>query len=94
MKELTKSNVVRIKDLDSKIKNKFKFMCLEDSLTNKFKKGDSVTIYVGDSIVKVNIPGKVLCKYCNTAINYSSKGRVAVIDHLESGEHVSEVDHR
>ena len=33
MKELTKSDVVRIKDLDSKIKNKFRFMWLEDSLT-------------------------------------------------------------
>ena len=53
--ELTKSDVVRIKDIDSKIKNKFRFMWLEDSLTIKSKKGDSVTICVGDSIVKVDI---------------------------------------
>ena len=61
MKELTKSEVVRIKDLDSKIKNKCRFIWLEDSLAIKSKKSDSVTICVGDSIVKVDIPGKVLC---------------------------------
>ena len=65
MKELTKSDVLIIKDLDSKIKNKFRFIWLEDSLTIKSKKGDSVTICVGDSVVKVDIPGKVLCKICN-----------------------------
>ena len=75
MKELTKSDVVRIKELDSKIKNKIRFMWLEDSLTIKSKKGDIVTICVGDSIVKVDIPGKVLCKYCTDVINYGSKGR-------------------
>ena len=69
-------------------------MWLEDSLTIKSKRGDSVTICVGDSIVKVDTPGKVLCKYCNGVINYGSKGRVAIIDHLKSGKHASEVDHR
>ena len=94
MKELTTSDVVRIKDLDSKIKNKFRFMWLEDGLTIKSKKGDSITICVGGSIVKVDIPGKVLCKFCNDVINYGSKGRVAIIDHLKSGKHASDVDHR
>ena len=94
MKELAKSDVVRVKELDSKIKNKFRFMWLEDSLTIKSKKSDSVTICVGDSVVKVDIPGKVLCKYCNDVINYGSKGRIAIIDHLKSGKHASEVDHR
>ena len=94
MKELTKSNVVRIKDLDSKIKNKFRLMWLEDNLTIKSKKGCSVTICVGDSFVKVDILGKVLCKYCNDAINHGSKGHAAIIDHLKSGKHTSEVDHR
>ena len=51
MKELKKSDVVRIKELDSKNKNKFRFMWLEDGLTIKSKKNDSVTICVGDSIV-------------------------------------------
>ena len=69
-------------------------MWLEDSLTIKSKRGDRVTICVGDSIVKVYTPGKVLCKYCNGVINYGSKGRVAIIDHLKSGKHASEVDHR
>ena len=94
MKELTKSEVVRIKDLDSKIKNKCRFIWLEDSLAIKSKKSDSVTICVGDSIVKVDIPGKVLCQYCNDVINCGSKGRVAIIDHLKSGKHASKVDHR
>ena len=69
-------------------------MWLEDSLTIKSKKDDSVTICVGDSIVKVDIPGKVLCKYCNDVINYGNKGRVGIIDHVKSGKHASEVDHR
>ena len=59
-------------------------MRVEDSLTIKSKRGDRVTICVGDSIVKVDTPGKVLCKYCNGVINYGSKGRVAIIDHLKS----------
>ena len=69
-------------------------MWLEDSLTIKSNRGDSVTICVGDSIVKVDTPGKVLCKYCYGVINYCSKGRVAIIDHLKSGKHASEIDHR
>ena len=69
-------------------------MWLEDSLTIKSKKDDSVTICVGDSMVKVDTPGKVLCKYCNGVINYGSKGRVAIIDHVKFGKHASEVDHR
>ena len=69
-------------------------MWLEDSSTIKSKRGDRVTICVGDSIVKVDNPGKVLCKYCNDVINYGSKGRVAIIDHLKFGKHASEVDHR
>ena len=51
-----------------------------------------LTICVGDSVVKVDIPGKVLCKYCNDVINYGSKGCVAIIDHLKFGKHAS--DHR
>ena len=35
-----------------------------------------------------------MCKYCNDVINYGSKGRVAIIDHLQSGKNTSEVDHR
>ena len=35
-----------------------------------------------------------MCKYCHGVINYGSKGRVAIIDHLKSGKHASEVDHR
>ena len=92
MKELTKSDILRINDLDSKVKNKFRFVWLEDSLTIKSKNGDSVTICVGDSIVEVDIPGKVLCKYCNDVINYGSKGCVAIIDHLKSGKNPRSIE--
>ena len=49
-------------------------MWLEDSLTIKSKKDDSVIICVGDSVVKVDIQGKVLCKNCNDVINYRGFG--------------------
>ena len=32
-----------------------------------------------------------MCKYFNDVINYGSKGRVAIIDHLKSGKYTSEV---
>ena len=69
-------------------------MWLEDRLTIKSKKGDSETICVVDSMVQVDIPGKVQCKYCYDVINYGSKGGVAIIDDLRSGKHANEVDHR
>ena len=44
-------------------------MWLEESLTIKCNKGDSVTMSVGESILKVDIPRKLLFKFCKDGIN-------------------------
>ena len=59
----------------------------------KTKKGETSVLF-GDSVVKVDLPGKALCKYCDHLINYASRGKDAILMHLKSTKHVTEVDHR
>lgn len=96
MKELSnsKADVLRTKTIDEIVKNKFRFSWLDDSVDIKTKKGDNVTVLIGDSIVKVDVPGKVNCKFCSHLINYGIRGKVAITDHLKSAKHIKEVEHR
>ena len=76
MKTLGKHESSRVREIDVKIKNKFRFEWMETTVLLKSKKCNECEVKLGDSIEKVDVPGKAQCSYCNDVINYGSKGKV------------------
>lgn len=42
---------------------------------------------IGDSVEKINIPGKASCNLCHSVINYGGRGKGALKEHLNSDTH-------
>ena len=68
-KELTKADVLKVKEIDKGLKNEFRFDCLDHSIIVKTKTCGDVTVKLLDSIVKVDMAGKVYCKYCEDHVS-------------------------
>lgn len=94
MRPLAKGEVGLAREVDAKIKNKFRFDWLDTVVKVTCKNAGDVEIRLIDSIVKVDIAGKALCNFCNYVINYGSKGKSALIEHVKSVKHITCVDNR
>ena len=46
---------------------------------------------IGDSINKVNLPGKASCSLCHSVINYGGRGKSAFKEHLLSDMHYTKL---
>ena len=63
-REIQRSEVAYLKEIDSNIKNGFRWAWLEEK--------DCNDNFLSDYIRKVNIAGKVLCTYCNQLLSHKS----------------------
>ncbi|GFO04973.1 hypothetical protein PoB_003147800 [Plakobranchus ocellatus] len=94
MKTLGKNDIGRAKEIDAKVKNRFRYECLETTVNLKSKKLSEIEVTLGDSIEKLDLPGKALCSFCNDVISYGGKGKIALVDHVQSAKHIGRVEHR
>lgn len=70
------------KDIDSSVKNKFKWNWLQE---HELVGGCPVGY---DCFTKISLPGQVLCKLCGDKINYASSGKKALRHHINSPKHL------
>ena len=49
---------------------------------------------LGDCIRKAEIEGRAFCSWCNALINFTSRGRVALVDHTGTAKHRRVADAR
>ena len=87
---LTKSDILKIKEIDQKVKNKFSFAWLERTV----EIASGLKVSLGDDISKTDDAGQAVCKLCNKYINYGSRGAVALDDHVKSAKHIGLVKQR
>ena len=73
-------HLVLLKQTEKGFKNAFNWSWLERTLNVKvgLPGRDSVKIFLGDTIRKINEPGKALCDLCKDQIKYGSQGAVAI----------------
>ncbi|GFN88405.1 hypothetical protein PoB_001491100 [Plakobranchus ocellatus] len=94
MKTLGKNDLGRAKEIDAKVKNRFRYEWLETTVNLKSKKLSEIEVTLGGSIEKLDLPGKALCSFCNDVISYGGKGKIALVDHVQSAKHIARVEHR
>ena len=68
------------------MKNKWNFRWIEEEVQVK-----KFTVKIGDSINKVNLPGKASCSLCHSVINYGGRGKSAFKEHLLSDMHYTKL---
>ena len=76
---LGKDQSALVREVDEKVKNKWNFRWIEEEIQVK-----EFTVKIGDSINKVNLPGKASCSLCHSVINYGGRGTSALKEHLLS----------
>ena len=82
---LSKNDIVRIKEIDGTVKNKFSFAWLERTIDI----GNGIKIQIGEDFKKIDVAGQAFCQLCNKQINYGSRGAVALDDHAKSSKHTA-----
>ena len=75
------------RELDSEIKNKFRWDWLDRTLSIRLGKGEPIPVVVGDFAKKVDVPGKAICTICDDLIFYGSRGWKAFESHANSIKH-------
>lgn len=93
LKILEPADAARLKEVEKAIGNKFSWAWLERPVT-VILAGDNVTTKLGDYMKKVDVPGKVLCQWCDELIKYGSKGSIALVRHAESKKHMAKLQIR
>ena len=78
-REIQRSEVAYLKEIDSNIKNGFRWAWLEEK--------DCNDNFLSDYIRKVNIAGKVLCTYCNQLLSHKSGGKNDIKKHAAKKSH-------
>ena len=73
-----------LKGIEEGVKNSFRWVWLEEK--------DQNGQFLSEYIRKVNIPGKALCTYCNSLLNYSSGGKKDIKNHSKNKKHVQMVN--
>jgi hypothetical protein len=63
-----------IKDLEKAVKNKFCWAWLEDENMSKIGR-KTMKCRIGDCIRKIDVPGRIVCTWCNDVINYEKGGK-------------------
>lgn len=69
--------------IDANCKNKFRWEWLETNVEGEI---------LSTNIRKVNKEGKVKCIVCDKLVNYGSRGKVAIADHVKSDDHKKRVN--
>ena len=88
---LTKEQAGLIKDIDKDCKNKWKFQWLEEQV-HIVKSSIDKTVKVGDSIVKINLPGEASCEWwCLSVLSYKENGLSTLKEHVKSAPHVNQI---
>ena len=72
--------------IEEGVKNSFRWVWLEEKYQNEQ--------FPSEYIRKVNIPGKALCTYCNSLLNYSSGGKKDIKNHSKNKKYVQMVNLR
>ena len=75
-----------LKGIEEGVKNSFWWVWLEE----KDQNGQFLSKYIW----KVSIPGKALCRHCNSLLNYSSGGKKDIKNHSKNKKHVQMVNFR
>ena len=75
-----------LKGIEEGVKNSFWWVWLEEK--------DQNGQFLSEYIRKVNIPGKALCTYCNSLLNYSSGGKKGIKNHSQNKKHEQMVNLR
>ncbi|WAR28904.1 hypothetical protein MAR_014608 [Mya arenaria] len=86
MATINPNNVLKIKECDKNIKNKFSLKWFEKIGTVNVGKIET-NVTIGEDFVKIDIPGQASCKLGNKQINYGSRGFIALEDHAKSTKH-------
>lgn len=84
---LDKSNAGQVREIDSSVKNKFRWEWLEKKVDLKLKKQE-VSVLLSECIQKINIPGKAICSLCKDQIYYGGRGWNSLLSHLNSSKHL------
>ena len=50
-----------------------------------------IRVRIGETVKKAEEPGKAFCTLCHSLINYGSRGRVALVDHITNKKHKDQV---
>lgn len=80
-----------VKDIDEGCGNKWKFQWLEEEVHVK-SDGVDRKVKIGDSVVKINLPGKASCEWCHSLLTYKGKGLSTLKDHMKTKGHVNQID--
>ena len=85
---LGKDQFALVREVDEKVKNKWNFRWIEEEIQVK-----EFTVKIGDSINKVNLPGKASCSLwlCHSVINYGGRGKSSFKEHLLSDMHYTKL---
>ncbi len=93
MKILTESDSGQIRNvIDSGVKNKWNWNWLQHSVEVQLEKHGVKTFKLEAIFQKIDVPGKAWCTTCESEINYGSRGRVAMIDHVKGKSHIRKTD--
>ena len=76
---LGKDQSALVREVDEKVKNKWNFRWIEEEIQVK-----EFIVKIGDSINKVNLPGKASCSLCHSVIHVAES---AFKEHLLSDMH-------
>ena len=90
-KRISKDNEAAVKEIDKSVSNKFRWDWLDKTVKLTIKSGkdsEEVIEKIGDFIVKINVPGKAQCLYCNDVITYGSRGRCSFVEHASKKKHL------
>ena len=59
------------RELDSEIKNKFRWDWLDWTLSIRLGKGEPIPVVVGDFVKKVDVQGKAICTICDDFLRFT-----------------------
>jgi hypothetical protein len=87
VKVIDRQDIFKLSEIDSSVKNKFKWDWLERQVEIK-DENFQCSVYLVQCFRKVDIAGKAECIVCCDFINYGSRGSIALVDHVKSVKHV------
>lgn len=90
---LHKDQEALIKDINKGCTNKWKFQWLEEEV-HVTADGVDRKVKIGDSVVKINVPGKASCEWCHSLLSYKGKGLSTLRDHMKTKGHVHQIKTR
>ncbi len=93
MKFFTESDAAHIRNVvDSAVKNKWNWGWLQQSVDLPLERNGTKTVKLEAIFKKADVSGKAWCTSCESDINYASRGRIALVDHVKSKSHLKKTD--